>query len=242
MALPMMLGLVSCAEKDNPVDPNPLAKQVSGLWWSLTDQEGTYKDAADSYPYTRMGQAICFNEDGTGYGVTFFFNNDQGDPIAIIGGEWMAPFTYSVKGDGSIKMNFDKAYKEYADYFKKWTMTYGNETVTATNGTLTLTLEKPSDAMAVMIHDWDEQFNGGAAIGGTGFNPNDADFTRTNWRNEEGIYLYDGTGEYTLTDKGRSCKFSLVPLPWYNGPKYTNLPDGFCDGITPENGWPEQLQ
>ena len=237
MALPMMLGLVSCAEKDNPVDPNQLAKQVSGLWWSLTDQEGTYKDAADSYPYTRMGQAICFNEDGTGYGVTFFFNNDQGDPIAIIGGEYMAPFTYTSKADGRLSLNFDKAYYEYADYFKKWTMSYANEAVTATNGTLTLTLEKPSDQMAVMIHDWDEQFNGGAAIGGTGFNPNDADFTRTNWRNEEGIYLYDGTGEYTLTDKGRSCKFSLVPLPWYNGPKYTNLPDGFCDGITPENGW-----
>ena len=236
-ALTIVLGLASCATNDLPVDPDVLVKEMSGMWWSLADQEGTYKDAADSYPYTRMGQAICFNEDGTGYGVTFFFNNDQGDPIAIIGGEWMAPFTYSVKGDGSIKMNFDKAYKEYADYFKKWTMTYGNETVTATNGTLTLTLEKPSDAMAVMIHDWDEQFNGGAAIGGTGFNPNDADFTRTNWRNEEGIYLYDGTGEYTLTDKGRSCKFSLVPLPWYNGPKYTNLPDGFCDGITPENGW-----
>ena len=237
MALPMMLGLVSCAEKDNPVDPNPLASQLSGLWWSLTDQEGTYKDATDSYPYTRMGQAICFNEDGTGYGITFFFNDDQGDPIAIIGGEYMAPFTYTSKADGRLSLNFDKAYYEYADYFKRWTMTYASETVTATNGTLTLTLEKPSDAMAVMIHDWDEQFNGGAAIGGTGFNPNDADFTRTNWRNEEGIYLYDGTGEYTLTDKGRSCKFSLVPLPWYNGPKYTNLPDGFCDGITPENGW-----
>ncbi len=226
MALPMLLGLAACAEHDNPTDPNPLAKQVSGLWWSLTDQEGTFSDAADSYPYTRMGQAVCFNDDGTGYGVTFFFNDEQGDPIAIIGGEWMAPFTYTSTADGRLSLNFDKA-----------TMTYAAETVTVTNGTLTLTLEKPSDAMAQTIHDWDEQFNGGAAIGGTGFNPNDADFTRTNWRNEEGIYLYDGTGEYTLTDKGRSCKFSLVPLPWYNGPKYTNLPDGFCDGITPENGW-----
>ena len=238
LALPMLLGLVSCAEHDNPAsNPNPLAKQVSGLWWSLTEQEGTFSDAADSYPYTRMGQAIRFNEDGTGYGVTFFFNDEQGDPIAIIGGEWMAPFTYTSTADGRLSLNFDKAYQEYADYFKRWTMTYAAEAVTATNGTLTLTLEKPSDAMAQTIHDWDEQFNGGAAIGGTGFNPNDADFTRTNWRNEEGIYLYDGTGEYTLTDKGRSCKFSLVPLPWYNGPKYTNLPDGFCDGITPENGW-----
>jgi len=95
MALPMLLGLAACAEHDNPTDPNPLAKQVSGLWWTLIDTEGTFSDAADSYPYTRMGQAVCFNEDGTGYGVTFFFNDEQGDPIAIIGGEWMAPFTYT---------------------------------------------------------------------------------------------------------------------------------------------------
>ena len=59
LALPMLLGLASCAEHDNPAgDPNPLAKQVSGLWWSLTEQEGTFSDATDSYPYTRMGQAI----------------------------------------------------------------------------------------------------------------------------------------------------------------------------------------
>ncbi len=238
MALPMLLGLAACAEHDNPAgDPNPLAKQVSGLWWSLTEQEGTFSDAADSYPYTRMGQAVCFNDDGTGYGVTFFFNDEQGDPIAIIGGEWMAPFTYTSTADGRLSLDFSDAYYEYADYFKQWTMTYASETVTATNGTLTLTLEKPSDAMAQTIRDWDQQFNGGAAIGGTGFNPNDADFTRTNWRNEEGIYLYDGTGEYAITHGGRTSKFSLVPLPWYNGTKLTNLPDHFCDGITPENGW-----
>ena len=69
-ALTIVLGLASCATNDLPVDPDVLVKEMSGMWWSLTDQEGTYKDAADSYPYTRMGQAICFNEDGTGYGVT----------------------------------------------------------------------------------------------------------------------------------------------------------------------------
>ena len=237
LALPMLLGLVSCVERDNPVDPNPLAKQVSGLWWNIIDQEGTHKDATDSYPYTRLGQAICFKEDGTGYGITFFFNNEQSDPIAIIGGEGMAPFTYTSTADGRLRLDFSDAQKEYADYFKKWTMSYADGTVSATDGKLTLTLEKASDQMAETIRDWDEQFNGGAAIGGTGFNPNDADFTRTNWRNEEGIYLYDGTGEYTITQKGRTSKFSLVPLPWYNGPKDTNLPDHFCDDITPENGW-----
>ena len=235
MALPMLLGLAACAEHDNPAgDPNPLAKQVSGLWWSLTDQEGTFSDAADSYPYTRMGQAVCFNDDGTGYGVTFFFNDEQGDPIAIIGGEWMAPFTYTSTADGRLSLNFDKAYKEYADYFKQWTMTYAAEAVTATNGTQTLTLEKPSDAMAVLIHDWDYQFNGGLTP--TSFNAN-TDFTASTWRTEEWIYIYDGVGDDHPTRNG----FTIVALPWNTehseGTLQTNLPDGFCNDITPENGW-----
>ena len=234
LALPMLLGLAACAEHDNPTDPNPLAKQVSGLWWTLIDTEGTFSDAADSYPYTRMGQAVCFNEDGTGYGVTFFFNDEQGDPIAIIGGEWMAPFTYTSTADGRLCLNFDKAYQEYADYFKKWTMTYASEAVTATDGKLTLTLEKPSEQMAVMIHDWDEQFNGGLTP--TSFNAN-TDFTASTWRTEEWIYIYDGVGSDHPTKNG----FTIVALPWNTensqGTLQTNLPDGFCNDITPENGW-----
>lgn len=234
LALPMLLGLVSCVEHDNPVDPNPLAKQVSGLWWNIIDQEGTYKDATDSYPYTRLGQAICFNEDGKGYGITFFFDDDNSDPIAIIGGKDMAPFTYTSTADGRLSLDFSDAYHEYADYFKQWTMTYADGTVSATDGKLTLTLEKPSEQMAVMIHDWDEQFNGGLTP--TSFNAN-TDFTASTWRTEEWIYIYDGVGSDHPTKNG----FTIIPLPWNTensgGTLQTNLPDGFCNDITPENGW-----
>ena len=206
LALPMLLGLVSCVEHDNPVDPNPLAKQVSGLWWNIIDQEGTHKDATDSYPYTRLGQAICFKEDGTGYGITFFFDDDNSDPIAIIGGKDMAPFTYTSTADGRLTLDFSNAYHEYADYFKQWTMTYADGTVSATDGKLTLTLKKASDAMATKIREWDEQFNGG--LKPTSFNAN-TDFTASTWRTEEWIYIYDGVGS----------------------------DHGFCNDITPENGW-----
>ena len=234
LALPMLLGLASCAEHDNSVDPNPLAKQVSGLWWSLTEQKGTFSDATDSYTYTRMGQAICFNGDGTGYGVTFFFNDEQGDPIAIIGGEAMAPFTYTSTADGRLTLDFSDAYHEYADYFKQWTMTYADGTVSATDGKLTLTLEKPSDAMAETIRDWEYQFNGGATA--DNYNINDEDFTPDNWREQEGIYIYDGTGTDVTDAKGRTG-YTLVNMPWFEGDKLTNLPDGFCNDITPANGW-----
>ena len=233
LALPMMLGLTSCAEYDNPV--NSQTVQLSGLWWSLTDQEGTFSDAADSYPYTRMGQAICFNDDGTGYGVTFFFNDEQGDPIAIIGGEWMAPFTYTSTADGRLSLNFDKAYKEYADYFKQWTMTFANGAVTATNGKLTLKLEKPSDAIAAKIRDWDMQFNGGFEM--ESFNPNDVDFNHDTWRKQTGIYLYDGVGPKIITHDGSQYRFTGVELPWNAKSNNSNLPMNFCNDITPENGW-----
>lgn len=241
MALPIVLGLVSCAEKDNPVDPNPLAKQVSGLWWSLADQKGTLPDYFEITEYSRLGMAYQFNEDGTGYGIIFFFNDENGDPLDYLGGETIATLSYTTTADGRIKVEMTNPYftenKFQDDFFKQWKLTYTDGIVTATNGKQTLTLEKASEQMAVMIHDWDQQFNSGASIGGSGFNPNDEDFTFDNWRNEPGIYLYDGTGEYTITQKGRTCKFSLVPLPWYEGTKLTNLPEGFCDDITPENGW-----
>ena len=207
---------------------------MSGLWWNIIDQEGTYKDATDSYPYTRIGQAICFNEDGTGYGITFFFDDDNSDPIAIIGGEGMAPFTYTSTADGRLSLDFSDAYYEYADYFKQWTMTYADGTVSATDGKLTLTLKKASEQMAVMIHDWDEQFNGGLTP--TAFNAN-TDFTASTWRTEEWIYIYDGVG----TDHPTKNGFTIIPLPWNTehneGTLQTNLPEGFCNDITPENGW-----
>ena len=61
MALPMLLGLVSCTTNDNPADPNPLAKQVSGLWWTLIDSKGTLPDEFEGFDYTRMGMAYQLN-------------------------------------------------------------------------------------------------------------------------------------------------------------------------------------
>ena len=220
----------ACSTNDLPVDPNPLAKQVSGLWWSLNDEEGTCGEGDASQSYTRLGQAVCFNEDGTGYGASFFFNDEESDPFDIIGGKSMAPFTYTTTADGRITMHFEDAFKAYADYFRQWTMTYADGTISASNGKLDLMLEKTSEQMAVVIYDWDKQLNGG--LQPKQFNAN-TDFTRTKWRSEEWIYIYDGVG----TDYEGKPGFSIIALPWHKGTKQTNLPDKFCDDITPENGW-----
>ena len=52
--LPMLLGLASCTD-DDPVDTNPLAVQVSGMWWTLIDTEGTLPENFSGQDYTRMG-------------------------------------------------------------------------------------------------------------------------------------------------------------------------------------------
>ena len=74
---------------------------------------------------------------------------------------------------------------------------------------------------------------GGAML--SSYNPNDEDFTPTTWRQQEAIYLYDGKGPET-DSKGKKG-YTLVPLPWTDLPVQTNLPHGFCDNLTPENGW-----
>ena len=238
--LMLCMGLTSCDDVlsvfDNPVEnPNPLANQVSGLWWTLIDTEGTLPEEFEAMDYTRMGMAYKLNEDGTGYGVTFFFNNEQSNPIQVIGGEFLAPMTYTTTTDGRIITTFSEANKAYSDYYKQFTATYSDGVVTVTNGERTLTLEHPSEAMAAKIREWDMAINGGFEM--TSFNPNDVDFNHDTWRKQTGIYLYDGVGPKVITNNGMQYRFTGVELPWNAKSNNSNLPMNFCNDITPENGW-----
>ena len=238
--LMLCMGLTSCDDVlsvlDNPVEnPNPLANQVSGLWWTLIDTEGTLPEEFEAMDYTRMGMAYKLNEDGTGYGVTFFFNNEQSNPIQVIGGEFLAPMTYTTTADGRIITTFSEANKAYSDYYKQFTASYSDGVVTVTNGERTLTLEHPSEAMAAKIREWDMAINGGFEM--TSFNPNDVDFNHDTWRKQTGIYLYDGVGPKVITNNGMQYRFTGVELPWNAKSNNSNLPMNFCNDITPENGW-----
>jgi len=68
------------------------------------------------------------------------------------------------------------------------------------------------------------------------FNINDGEITAQNWRQTEGIYIYDGKGTDVKDKEGRTG-YTLVALPWYEGTKQTNLPSDFCKDMTPDNGW-----
>lgn len=232
-AMPMMLalGITSCAEHDNPVDPNPLADQVKGIWWTLFDQEGT---TATGKAFTRVGTGFQLLEDGTGYGATFYFNNDEGDPIEMRGGKGFTPFTYTTSQDGTITLHFEKGYQPDVDYFKGMTLRYQDGHISLASPRFTTQLELANEQVTALIEQWDQTMNGGASA--SNYNINDEDFTPTTWREQEAIYIYDGTGKDATDAKGRTG-YTLVNMPWYDGDVVTNLPEGFCNNITPENGW-----
>ena len=232
-AMPMLLalGITSCAEHDIPVDPNPLADQVKGIWWTLFDLEGT---TATGQAFTRVGTGFQLLEDGTGYGATFYFNNDEGDPIEMRGGKDFTPFTYTTSQDGTITLHFEKGYQPDVDYFKGMTLRYQDGHISLASPRFTTQLELANEQVTALIEQWVQTMNGGASA--DNYNINDEDFTPTTWREQEAIYIYDGKGQDATDAKGRTG-YTLVNMPWYKGDVLTNLPEGFCDDITPGNGW-----
>ena len=236
-ALCMAGVLISCSNSTSISDEgrNPLAASVKGLWWTMVDTTGSYSfEKDDTVKYTRVGHALELGEDGSGYVATYFFNDEESDPIAMIGGNVMGGLTYSSTEDGQIELDFDKSFAAYADYYKSWQFAYSGGSINVTAGNAHYDLERPTDALAAVIKDWDSSTNGGASA--DNYNINDADINYKNWRKAEAIYVYDGVGKDVKDAKGRTG-YTLVNLPWYKGDVLTNLPEGFTDDITPENGW-----
>jgi len=102
------------------------------------------------------------NADGNGYGVTFYFKDGEESPVEVIGGEYLAPLTYTVGPDKYIKLTFDpNAYYEYADYYSKWTLFYGGGAINCSAGDLAFQLLPATDEEKENVKMWDHQANGG---------------------------------------------------------------------------------
>ncbi len=65
------------------------------------------------------------------------------------------------------------------------------------------------------------------------YNINDAKdcFSAKDWREQSAIYLYDGQGSERDTENRKG--YVKVNLPWNTGDVLSNLPNGFCNDITP---------
>ena len=232
MTVAAAVTLSSCSDNDSSADL-ALKYNVSGTWHAEFDADGTV--GGSQMQYSRLITACKFNADGTGTWYKLMLTNDSGDPIAIDGGAGHGDFTYSVSADGKItcKLIWNQA---PAYYPKTLTLTAGDGSISGTEGTVAYSMQRSPDAITSWIEDWDQQLNGGGNLKPTSFNAN-TDFTASTWRTEEWIYIYDGVGDHHPTKSG----FTIVALPWNTehneGTLQTNLPDGFCNDITPENGW-----
>lgn len=93
-----------------------------------------------------------------------------------------------------------------------------------------------SEDLVEMEETVENKLNGLGATADT-YNYNDArgDFSPLNWRSQSAIYLYDGQGSERDSENHKG--YIKVSLPWNTGDVLTNLPNGFCNDITPENGW-----
>ena len=73
--------------------------------------------------------------------------------------------------------------------------------------------------------------------------PNEnGNFDRLHWRNQTSIYLRVSSDDYadkSITDTKGRTGYQSVKLPWATSQLSckTNLPNGFCDDITPAKGW-----
>ena len=252
LVLPIALGLTSCAEVDNPIDRNPLADQVKGMWWTLIDTEGTLPEEFGGEGYTRVIEAMLLNEDGTGFGCSMFFNNESDLPVWMFGGfteQGLAPFSYTTTTDGRITLRFDQenTNKEFADFFKKWSLNYADGIVNCSDGSQTFQMEKADEAMEAWLLSMFHHYAGGASA--VDYNINDYriklgsdicdPITADNWREQGSIFLYVGGNgsDQSIHDTNGRTGYTQVNLPWARSTVQTNLPEGFCDALTPQNGW-----
>lgn len=238
LMFPLVLGFSSCDKHE--LEPNPLAKDISGMWYNITDTKGSLPEAYGGDEYTRVIEVLLLNDDGTGYGCSLFLNEEESIPISGFGGfdeQGLTPFSYTTKQDGRITLRFDKenTAKEYADIFSKWNLRYADGIINCSDDTHTFDMQKANAQMEAWLWSTYRSWAGGASA--ASFNINDADFTPDTWRDQEAIYIWDGTTKITSANVKDPDTYTVVNMPWYEGDKLTNLPDGFCDDITPGNGW-----
>lgn len=241
---------ISCSDNDGGGTKNSqLTDQIQGQWILINDfiadddddayfEDDDFDDIEGITPsifdFHREVTYVYLDELGNG-SLLFFAVDSNNEPVGGEGdGLQMAlAFNYTVQADGNIQIT-SKAPIEGMEENDDFSFRYENGHLIADSGEQQFTLHRPSQAEETQMTTWKIALGmGGAML--SSYNPNDEDFTPTTWRQQEAIYLYDGKGPET-DSKGKKG-YTLVPLPWTDLPVQTNLPHGFCDNLTPENGW-----
>ncbi len=228
------VALSSCSDNDL-ASQTPIGGKIVGKWYAETPKQvtlGTGKNAVECAKAVLVG---TFDADGEGF-WSYILVDKQNRAIQPVGKDgkehpYYANCNYSVTGN-NVDVELTANYLPTSQM--EWTFNYNGTCLQTKYEDRMIDLHPITTGEDAMFQEWMQQLGFGASA--DNYNINDKDITAENWRQTEAIYVYDGVGADVKDAQGRTG-YTTVNMPWYKGDKLTNLPDGFCDDITPEMGW-----
>ena len=229
------VALSSCFDiYDNPA-VTPIGDKIVGKWYAETPKQVTLGTGENAVECAKVVLVGSFDADGDGYWSLILVDkqNRAIQPVGKNGKEhpYFANCNYSVTGN-TVDVKLTANYLPTSQM--EWTFNYNGTCLQTKYEDRIIDLHPITTGEDAMYLEWMRQLGFGADA--DNYNINDKDITAENWRQTEAIYIYDGVGADVTDEKGRTG-YTTVNLPWYQGDKETNLPEGFCDDITPEMGW-----
>ena len=226
-------AMTSC-KKDEPV-PGKDA-WILGKWYMEKPKSDTIQSRdGNKVVCSKVVLAGWFEEDGEGFWSLIYVDDENRAIMPVEEGKinpYFANCTYSVS-DKTVAVKLTANYLPTSQM--EWTLTYDGDCLKTKFENEIIDLHRITTGEDAMFLEWMKQLGFGASA--ENYNINDEDFTPTNWREQEAIYIYDGKGTDVTDAKGRTG-YTTVNLPWYKGGVVdSNLDPEFCDDITPENGW-----
>ena len=230
----MLIGVATmCMTSCKKEEPSPKVEQWAiGTWYMEKPKNVTLGKGENAVECSKVVLAGRLDANGWGF-WSLIYVDKQNRAIQPTGVE--APYfsncSFSTQ-DKTVQLTLTANYLPTSQM--EWTLTYDGDCLKTKFEDEIIDLHRITTEQDAMFQEWMKQLGFGASA--ENYNINDEDFTPATWREQEAIYIYDGVGVDVTDEKGRKG-YTSVNMPWYEGDKLTNLPEGFCDDITPENGW-----
>ena len=225
-----MTMMTSCKKEE----PSLANEWYFGKWYMEMDKKGTLGTDSIRYEYTKVVLCGDFGEKHEGF-WSLIYVDSANHAISPNGESYWANCRYTVQ-DKTVRLNLNPSYLPMAQ--KEWTLTYDGDCLKTTYENQLIDLHRIKTQEYEQYQIWMRELGFGFSEDQVeNYNINDKDITATNWRDQAGLYIYDGKGTDVKDEKGRTG-YTAVYFPWYKGDVIsTNLDPEFCDDITPENGW-----
>ena len=222
--------ITSCKKEE----PSLANEWYFGKWYMELNKKGTLGTDSIRYEYTKVVLCGDFGEKHEGF-WSLIYVDSANHAISPNGESYWANCQYMVQ-DKTVRLNLNPSYLPMAQ--KEWTLTYDGDCLETMYENQLVDLHRIKTQEYEQYQIWMRELGFGFSEDQIeNYNINDKDITATNWRDQAGLYIYDGKGTDVKDEKGRTG-YTAVYFPWYKGDVIsTNLDPEFCDDITPENGW-----